>query len=289
MSLQGRLVETLGQLPTFCQDCHYSAYAFIGQQLCRTMATNRHRHESRDAADSQAPGKEEYKTRSIEGVPGGHEAQASSQIRIDEKGKPLRALQAACAGLAAIAAIAVTALPASAATVDTPHTARAVVVVTDKAQPSTYSTKDGTVIALGPGWTVVAHAKIPNVRPVVVTANTSPATAARDLAKGAGINCGIVTCTLYIYRGTTKTIDRYVARYAGASASAIAGAFAVACAPLGGIGAAVCAAVGATYGGYAIDQFNYAAQHNECIAAKYLPGALLPIDIYPDHDGYCHN
>lgn len=69
------------------------------------------------------------------------------------------------------------------------------------------------------------------------------------------IDCGIVTCSLYIGRDETARIASYLSRYASSSATAIAAAFAVACAPLGGIPAVVCAGLGATLGAFAIDQF----------------------------------
>jgi uncharacterized membrane protein YeaQ/YmgE (transglycosylase-associated protein family) len=71
---------------------------------------------------------------------------------------------------------------------------------------------------------------------------------------------------------------------------AIAGAFAIACYPIGGIGAIVCGAVGAIWGGYAIDQFNYAAAYNQCIAIKYLRvGQPVIVGFAPNNGSYCHN
>jgi hypothetical protein len=70
----------------------------------------------------------------------------------------------------------------------------------------------------------------------------------------------------------------------------VAGGFAVACSPLGGVGAVVCGAVGAIWGGYAIDQFNYAAAHNQCIAIKYNRiGWPTVLGFGPNNSGYCHN
>ena len=108
--------------------------------------------------------------------------------------------------------------------------------------------------------------------------------------KGAGINCGWVTCSVYIYRGTTASMGNFLKRYTNASAAAIAGAFAVACAPIGGVSAVVCAAVGAVFGGLAIDQFVTATNQHACIRIRYLgifPNTLT--GIYVDNGGYCRN
>ena len=126
------------------------------------------------------------------------------------------------------------------------------------------------------------------MQPVVIAANTSPATAARLISRGVGIHCGIITCTLYIYRGTTRTIDSYVARYANTSITTITAAFAAACLPLGGVASVLCAAEGAIAGAYSIDQFNYAAAHHECIAIKFILPST-PIGIAPNNGTNCHN
>jgi hypothetical protein len=121
-------------------------------------------------------------------------------------------------------------------------------------------------------------------------AKTASAVTAPSILRGAGINCGYITCTFYIYRGTTRAIDGFVSRYANASTATVAGGFAIACSPIGGVGAVVCGAVGAIWGGYAIDQFNYAASHNQCIAIKYNRiGPPTVLGFGPNNSGYCHN
>ncbi len=157
-------------------------------------------------------------------------------------------------------------------------TATLVAGVTTGAQAATpaahTAVAQGAVVAHGNGWEVVGSGyRLAAARPA--------------RAAGAGIDCGWFTCTLYIYRGTTHTIDGAVGRYANASVAAIAGAFAIACAPIGGVGAVVCAAIAAVVGGYAIDQFNYASGHDQCIAISYF--ALTPYNISPNNGGHCHN
>jgi hypothetical protein len=109
----------------------------------------------------------------------------------------------------------------------------------------------------------------------------------------AGVNCGYISCTLYVYRSPVRTMDRSISRYSNATVAAIAGAFAVACAPIGGVGAVVCAAAGGVFGGFAIDQTNYAAGRNQCIAITFTeipPGPIPELTRFsPDNSGYCHN
>jgi len=148
----------------------------------------------------------------------------------------------------------------------------------------------GTLIVSAPTWAVFANAALPNVTPVVITPTMSTVAAANAVADGAGVSCFFVACTLYIYRGSVRSIDSFVARYANASVAAIAGAFAVACAPLGGVGAVVCAAIGAVLGSYAIDQFNYAAPRNECIAVDFVMAPVPVIwNLHPDNGSACGN
>jgi hypothetical protein len=109
---------------------------------------------------------------------------------------------------------------------------------------------------------------------------------------GANINCGYVSCTAYINRHSVKAIDDKVSKYANTNAGAIGGAFALACAPIAGVGAIVCGAIGVTEGGYAIDQFNIAAANDECVAIKYSAvGAPLSggLTVDANNSSYCRN
>lgn len=122
------------------------------------------------------------------------------------------------------------------------------------------------------------------------TATTTEASlSVPSVPQGAVYNCGWVTCTLYIPRGLTRAIGGYVSQSANTITYGIAGAFAIACSPLGPY-AVPCAAVGGVLGGYAVDQFIDAAAHHDCIAIKFLDsGALIPVALNPDNSGYCHD
>jgi len=101
--------------------------------------------------------------------------------------------------------------------------------------------------------------------------------------------CDWISCSHYLKRSVTRTIADKVARYQNASTATIAGAFAVACAPLGGVGAAVCGAVGGIYGGYAIDQFLAARSRNACIRLRQILVGPPIIYIYVDNGANCKN
>jgi hypothetical protein len=160
------------------------------------------------------------------------------------------------AAIAAVAAMATVAVPTAAMA----------------ASHAPAKTQAQTLVARGPDWAVYANAKLPGVKPVIVTPGESPRAIVAALRPDGGhITCGIVTCTLYIDRHTTKAIDNKVARFNNASIATITLAFAAACAPIGGFPAIVCGGVGAIGGSFAIDQFNQAAHLHDCIAIKYFP------------------
>ena len=106
-------------------------------------------------------------------------------------------------------------------------------------------------------------------------------------------DCGWVTCSVYLSRSTTRSIADVVGRYPNASMGTIAFALALACAPIGGIGAVVCAGAAGVYGGFAIDQFIEARRLNRCIRVRYTEqiGVAPPVitGIYVDSSKFCEN
>ena len=104
------------------------------------------------------------------------------------------------------------------------------------------------------------------------TGATFPVTA--DPAVTISCNFPWNNCHFDLSRSLTRSIDSHVARYANASAGAVAAAFAAACFPAGGFPAVICAGIGAIWGGYVIDQLNYATAHNECLSPHFR---LLPV------------
>lgn len=84
-------------------------------------------------------------------------------------------------------------------------------------------------------------------------------------------------CHFDISRDLTKSLWAKLGRFDHASSAALAGAFALACTPAAGFGAAVCAVIGGVWGGYAMDQLQYAAAHHECLSPHYISPAGLVI------------
>ncbi len=110
------------------------------------------------------------------------------------------------------------------------------------------------------------------------------------------LDCGFVTCSAYLSRSATRSIGHFLSRYQTSSATAIAGAALTACASTGAgaVVAAICGAVGATYGSFLIDQFLEASKKNRCIRFRYgrlpvPPGFTGPLLIYVDNSKYCKN
>lgn len=103
-------------------------------------------------------------------------------------------------------------------------------------------------------------------------------------------NCGIITCSVYLTRNTTKEICERLCQYSNASNAAIATAAAAACLPLGGVGAVACGGAGAILGGFFIDKLNQATDANQCLRIRYTKGsAAIPTGLYVDRSKYCKN
>jgi len=94
------------------------------------------------------------------------------------------------------------------------------------------------------------------------------ASEALSLRRAIMLACGIATCTVYLTKAQVQSVWRVLHRYSHVISASISGAFALACAPLGGIGAVVCAVAGAVLANFAIDQFEAAASGRACIGVK---------------------
>ncbi len=177
-------------------------------------------------------------------------------------------------GISASAVAAAVAVTPSAVGATTTQPTASVVTSASAAMPTP------SPIASGTGWSIYEDTGSPGNAP---SGMQSMATQ---------VNCGYISCTLYVSKNNTAEIDSKIARYANTSVAAITGAFALACLPLDPIASVVCGVGGAVYGSYAIDQFNYAATHDECVAIKFygwpvpVP-TVVPAAIYPDNSQYC--
>ena len=103
----------------------------------------------------------------------------------------------------------------------------------------------------------------------VLLGSAGPAAAAAVPALS--IHCGTVTCSTYLSRAETAAIAGGVGRYQNASNAANGAAFSETCTStgVGALAAAGCGAIGAVYGGYAVDQFVEAARTGSCVRMVY--------------------
>lgn len=125
---------------------------------------------------------------------------------------------------------------------------------------------------------------------VIGLAFLSSMTATPANAAVVNFNCGIVTCSAYLTRNTTKEICERLCEYSNASNAAIATAAAAACLPLGGVGAVVCAGAGALFGGFFIDKLNQATDAGQCLRIRYTNSSPPVVTgLYVDRSGYCKN
>lgn len=141
----------------------------------------------------------------------------------------------------------------------------------------------GHVVASGPGYVIVGEgAPIRSTAPLTVTATGNQAIPLSVT------NCGWVSCSFYLSRAQTKSLNYNIAVAGGFYAGA--GAFCAAAALISGIGAVFvgigCAALWAIYGGFLWNALTHAAADNGCLRIRY---GVLGFAFYDDHSGYCHN
>ena len=110
------------------------------------------------------------------------------------------------------------------------------------------------------------------------------------------VNCGWVTCSVYLTRSETANLWGRLGQYQNSSTAAIAGAAAAACAivfsgtgPGAGVAAAVCGPAGALYGAFFIDKLGQAANSGNCLRIRYTSVGPLPVvsGLYNDNSQYC--
>lgn len=128
---------------------------------------------------------------------------------------------------------------------------------------------------------------------LLVVTTVSPAFAREDVVARMPFfthTCGPVTCSVYVKRGIVRRVWGSLSRYEGTSNTAIAGAAAAACTPIGGIGAVVCAAAGATYGTAFLETLKAAATSDRCLKLRHLRaagGASLVHAFSTDNSKFC--
>ena len=123
------------------------------------------------------------------------------------------------------------------------------------------------------------------------------ATTAYPIVADPNVNCGIVTCSLYLTRAETANLWARLRQYDGSSYAAIAGASAIACsvavAPVSGpfavVAGVVCAAAGAVYGSFFLDKLKQSANSGNCLRIRYTSpyGVPTPNFLYNDNSQYC--
>jgi hypothetical protein len=126
----------------------------------------------------------------------------------------------------------------------------------------------------GPGWQIYATV------PSGWTASTSPIPLSV-------INCGIITCSVYLSRAQTKSLQNNVNAYGGGlvGLAASCGLFALMTGPAAVYVTVACAALIGVYGGFMLNALSHAASSHYCLRVRYP----IPLAFYSDNSGYCHN
>jgi hypothetical protein len=103
-----------------------------------------------------------------------------------------------------------------------------------------------------------------------------------------------VTCSFYLSRSLVKSIWNEIDRWTNTSLAAMAAAGAKLCAPAGPEGSIACGAAFAIGSSLVLDQFRWAATHNQCIRLRILNPIWFPIAsltplVYTDNSSWCSN
>lgn len=100
------------------------------------------------------------------------------------------------------------------------------------------------------------------------------------------VNCGIVTCSLYLSRAQTRQLNTNIIAAGGgiAGLAASCGLFSLMSGPAAPIVAVACGVSISVYGGFMLNAVSRAAGDNGCLRVRYPALAF-----YDDHSSYCHN
>ena len=141
------------------------------------------------------------------------------------------------------------------------------------------------LVAQGDGWSPYADAssaKSIQVSQVRVAGSVTPMTV---------VNCGIVTCSVYLSRSQTRAANYNISLYGGGIA-----ALAIACtliAVMAGPAALfvefACVAGMAVEGTFLLSAIAHAAGENGCLRIRYSAAGGLAAAFYDDHSTFCDN
>ena len=119
--------------------------------------------------------------------------------------------------------------------------------------------------------------------------SNTPHRVAASPNSGEIINCGVITCSLYLTRAQTKKLN-YNINLAGGGIDGLAASCTLFTLMGGAAGIIVAAGCGSeilVYGGVFGNAVSHAAGNNGCLRVRYVPGGLLAF--YDDHSSFCHN
>jgi len=142
------------------------------------------------------------------------------------------------------------------------------------AMGSPAATTQQVLVASGPGYQI--YASVPAGSSIAVSQTPYSVT-----------NCGIITCSVYLSRAQTKSLNKNINAYGGgiAGLAASCGLFSLMTGPAAVFVAVACGVSIAVYGGFMLNAVSHAASSNYCLRVRYP----IPLAFYSDNSGYCHN
>jgi hypothetical protein len=138
------------------------------------------------------------------------------------------------------------------------------------------------LVAQGDGWSIYADASsvgLIRISQVKVAGSVTPMTVR---------NCGVATCSVYLSRAQTRSMNTNIYAYGGgiAGLAASCGLLATFTGPAAPYVVVACAAEISIYGGFLLNAVSRAAGDNGCLRIRY---GALPLAFYDDHSSYCRN
>jgi hypothetical protein len=126
------------------------------------------------------------------------------------------------------------------------------------------------LVAEGDGWSLYVETTEGDVFPMTV------------------VDCGIVTCSVYLSRAQTRSANNNINALGGgiAGLAAACGAISLMGGPAAPVIAVACGVEIAVMGGFLLNAISNAARTNGCLRIRY---GALPTAFYNDHSSFCRD
>jgi|GEM_PF-6905189 len=172
-------------------------------------------------------------------------------------------------------------LPASAGVGQSPVEPSPSALAADAAAPTTGLAGEQVLAAEGDGWSLYTDASS------VGAIQVSQTRVAGSVTPMTVVDCGWVTCSVYLSRNQTQSVNTNIIAYGGglAGLAASCGLISILTGPAAPFVAVACGVEISVLGGFLLNAVSRAAGDNGCLRIRY---GALPTAFYDDHSSRCH-